>query len=96
MKHLRTIGLATILLGTAAGSAAAQTSPSAPVTDLNAKPGTLSDKLSGTGGVIKPTGNVDPEMHKPAPQTGTTPVIKPGTVAPQSGNGTQDGKGGLD
>ena len=96
MRHLRKLSLATVLLGMAAGGAVAQTAPSAPVTDLDATPGTLSDKLSGTGGVIKPTGNVDPEMHKQAPQTGTTPVIKPGTVAPQSGNGTQDGKGGLD
>lgn len=95
MRHLRTTGLAMVLLGAAAGSASAQTAAPAPGTDLDAKPGTLSDKLNDSGGVIKPTGNVDPDMHKPTPQTGTTPVIKPGTVAPQSGNGTKDGKGGL-
>lgn len=51
-----------------------------PGTNLDTKPGTLSDKLSDTNGVIKPTGNVDPAMHVPAPQTGTMPVIKPGAV----------------
>ena len=96
MRHLRIAAIAAAFLGLAAGPAPAQKATPTPRTDLDSKPGTLSDKLSGTGGVIKPTGNVDPEMHKQAPQTGTTPVIKPGTVAPQSGNGTQDGKGGLD
>ncbi|MBE7219882.1 MAG: hypothetical protein INR64_15535 [Caulobacteraceae bacterium] len=54
----------------------------APKTDLGSRPGTLSDKLGATDGVIKPAGNVDPAMHKPTPQTGTMPVIKPGTVTP--------------
>lgn len=39
--------------------------------------GTLSDKLNATDGVIKPPENADPEIHKPTPDTGTTPVIPP-------------------
>jgi hypothetical protein len=38
---------------------------------------TLSDKLSQSGGVICPPGNVDPAMKAPTPQDGTTPVIPP-------------------
>ncbi|WP_237476912.1 hypothetical protein [Lichenibacterium dinghuense] len=88
MRPMRNAAFAAAFLGLAAGPASAQTAaPAAPATqaprtDLDAKPGTLSDKLSDTNGVIKPTGNVDPDMHKAAPQTGTMPVIKPGTVAP--------------
>ena len=52
----------------------------APRTNLDQKAGTLSDKLSETNGVIKPTGDVDPDMHVPSPQSGTTPVIKPGDI----------------
>ena len=66
-----------------------------PKTDLGSKPGTLSDKLGSTGGVIAPTGDIDPEMHKPTPQAGSMPVIKPGQIAPQSGGGTGVGQGGL-
>ncbi len=82
MRHLRIAAVAAALLGLAAGPASAQTATPAPKTDLDSKPGTLSDKLSDTNGVIKPTGDVDPDMHKAAPQTGSMPVIKPGTVAP--------------
>jgi hypothetical protein len=85
MTRLRHAALAAAFLGFAAGPAWAQaTAPAtpAPATNLDSKPGTLSDKLSDTNGVIKPTGNVDPEMHKAAPQAGTMPVIKPGAVAP--------------
>ncbi len=57
---------------------------SVPATTLDDKPGTLSEKLSNTNGVIQPKGDVDPAMHVPAPQVGTTPVIKPGAM----GNGT--------
>ncbi len=57
---------------------------SVPATNLDDKPGTLSQKLSDTDGVIQPKDNVDPNMHVPAPQTGTTPIIRPGTM----GNGT--------
>ena len=93
MQRFRHAALAATILGLAAGPVCAQTATPAPKTDLDAKPGTLSDKLSATGGVIKPTGNVDPDMHKAAPQTGTMPVLKPGQVPPQTGGG--EGKGGL-
>lgn len=48
----------------------------APKTDVQGA-GTLSDKLNASGGVIHPQGDVDPAMQKPAPATGTMPVIKP-------------------
>ena len=91
MRPMRNAALSAAFLALAAGPASAQTATPAappgsatpaPKTDLETKPGTLSDKLSDTNGVIKPTGNVDPDMHKAAPQTGAMPVIKPGTVAP--------------
>lgn len=82
MRHLRNAAVAAAFLGLAAGPASAQTAAPAPKTDLDSKPGTLSDKLSDTNGVIKPTGNVDPDMHKAAQQPGSMPVIKPGAVAP--------------
>lgn len=85
------VALAAAALALAGGVAAAQTSApapgAAPRTDLATKPGTLSDKLGATNGVIKPTGNVDPGMGKAAPSTGTTPVIRPGDVPPQTGKG---------
>lgn len=39
----------------------------------------LSSKLSKSDGVIKPKGNVDPDMHVPAPvpHPNSTPVIPP-------------------
>lgn len=52
----------------------------APHTNLDQQSGTLSDKLNDTNGVIAPTQPTDPGMQKPAPQTGTMPVIKPGDV----------------
>lgn len=93
MTMSRTATAALILVLATCGGASAQ-STETPKTNLDAQPGTLSDKLSQTGGVIKPTGNVDPEMHKSAPQTGSMPVVKPGQVPPQSGTGP-NGKGGL-
>lgn len=81
MKRVCTAAAAFLAL--AAGPAFAQTAtPAPPSTDLGSKPGTLSDKLSDTNGVVAPTQNVDPGIRKPAPQTGTMPVIKPGAVAP--------------
>ena len=85
MTHIRNAAFAAAFLGLAAGTASAQTAAPAnpaPSTNLDGKPGTLSDKLSDTNGVIKPSGNVDPDMHKATPQAGSMPVIKPGTVAP--------------
>ncbi len=58
------------------GAASAQSSDAAkPATDVGSQGGTLSEKLSSTGGVIHPTEQVDPKMQKPAPSTGNTPVI---------------------
>jgi hypothetical protein len=39
--------------------------------------GTLSEQLKDSEGVIKPPAGVDPEMHVPAPQTGSGVVIPP-------------------
>lgn len=44
--------------------------------------GTLSDKLEDSEGVIKPPAGVDPEMHVPAPQTGSGVVIPPPGSSP--------------
>lgn len=44
--------------------------------------GTLSDQLKKSEGVIKPPGGVDPEMHVPAPQTGSGVVIPPPGSSP--------------
>lgn len=82
MRHMRNAAIAAAFFGLAADPASAQTPPPAPKTDLDTRPGTLSDKLSDTNGVIRPTGDVDPDMHKSAPQAGSMPVIKPGTVTP--------------
>ena len=95
MRHMRYAAVLAAFLGLAAGPASAQSAAPAPKTDLGSKPGTLSDKLGSTGGVIAPTGDIDPEMHKAVPQTGSMPVIKPGQIAPQSGGGTGVGQGGL-
>jgi hypothetical protein len=48
-----------------------------PNTDLSNKSGTLSDKLTDANGVIHPQGAIDPLMEKPAPTTGSMPIIKP-------------------
>lgn len=39
--------------------------------------GTLSERLERTDGVIRPPANIDPGIVRPAPDTGTTPVIPP-------------------
>jgi hypothetical protein len=38
---------------------------------------TLSDKLEKSDGVITPPANMSPDIAVPAPDTGTTPVIRP-------------------
>ena len=101
MTRLGTLAASAALLGLASGAALAQaaapavgsnptipekTAPgTAPSTSLDQKSGTLSEKLGDTDGVIKPSGDVDPAMHKPAPDTGSTPVIKPGTKGTGTG-----------
>ena len=69
----------------ATAQAAAQGAPGqdAPQTDVQGS-GTLSSKLSNSGGVIHPQSDVDPGIHKPAPDAGASvmPVIPPpGTPA---------------
>lgn len=60
------------------GPALAQSSSAdQPQSDVSGKSGTLSDKLSDTGGVIHPRDSVDQKMSKPAPPTGTMSVIPP-------------------
>lgn len=85
MRSICHAALAAAVLGVAVIPVRAQTAvptTPAPSTDVGAKPGTLSDKLNDTNGVIKPTEDVDPAMHKATPQAGSMPVLKPGTVAP--------------
>lgn len=81
---------AIILLGAAfgfAGSAAAQTSATqapqkVPEAAGTAPSGSLSHKLSRSGGMIKPPNGVDPGMTKPAPAAGSHGLIirPPGTT----------------
>lgn len=80
MRLLRNAALAAAFAALAGAPAAAQ--QAAPPTNLDAKGGSLSEKLGETHGVIAPAGDVDPAMRKPAPPTGTMPVVKPGDVAP--------------
>lgn len=99
MTRTRTVAASAALLCLASGAAWAQAAAPAagsdatipekvaPPTDLNTKPGTLSDKLGQSNGVIKPSGDVDPAMPRGAPQTGNTPVLKPGAVPGQSDKG---------
>lgn len=51
------------------------------------EPCTLSNQLDETNGIIRPPAGVDPEMHVPPPDTGTTPVIPPEAVPPQPSDG---------
>lgn len=74
-------------LGSPAMAQSTQADPTAQTqTDVGSGNGTLSDKLSQTGGVIHPQQSVDPKMQKAAPATGTMPVIRP----PGSPGGSTD------
>jgi len=42
----------------------------------------LSDRLDRSGGVIRPPGNVDPEMHVPPPATGDKMPVVPAPGSP--------------
>lgn len=66
-----------------AGPASAQAGDpqAAPATDLSHQGGTLSDKLSGTDGVIHPQGGVDQGMQKTPPAESRMPVIPPAGAA---------------
>ena len=100
MNGLYTAALAvTLMVLVAPGAHAQATAPvagadaipreTAPATSLGSKSGSLSDKLGSTNGVITPQGDVDPAMHKPPPQAGNMPVLKPGEVPAQpSGKGS--------
>lgn len=45
--------------------------------ELAQAPDPLGEQLSESEGVIRPPKGVDPEIQKPTPDTGTTPVIPP-------------------
>jgi hypothetical protein len=49
----------------------------APNNDASSARGDLSEKLNRSNGVIHPDASVDQQMQKPAPDTGTMPVIPP-------------------
>ena len=73
---------ATVIAALAAAPALAQTKDSQTKDSQNSVQGSggnLSSKLSQSGGVIKPKGDVDPDMHvpAPAPHPNSTPVIPP-------------------
>jgi len=51
--------------------------PGSPTTGSDQSDSNLSDKLADSNGVICPPADVDPDMHKPAPGGGRTPVIPP-------------------
>jgi hypothetical protein len=74
----RLILTAALVIGCAATPAlAADNAQPAPKTDAQGN-GTLSDKLSTTGGVIHPSENVDPAIATAPPASGAkTPVIPP-------------------
>src|ERR1700739_1395289 len=54
----------------------AQSVSPSPNSSFAKQPGTLSDKLDASNGVIRPK-EVDPKIKKPAPSTGSTAVIPP-------------------
>jgi hypothetical protein len=54
----------------------AQSVSPSPNSSFAKQPGTLSDKLDASNGVIRPK-EVDPKIEKPAPSTGSTAVIPP-------------------
>ena len=68
------------ILGSVLGAApchAQQASQAPPPSDIGNRPGTLSEKLNETSGVIHPSGGVDPGMTAKPPATGTMPVVPP-------------------
>ena len=86
MKRIIIAGLVgASLSGPALAQSTATDPTSKPQTDVGSKGGTLSDKLSDTGGVIHPQESVDPKMQKQAPAAGNMPVIRPPA---SSGDGT--------
>lgn len=57
--------------------------------DTAAMPGgTLSEKLDQSNGVITPKSDVDPKIEKPAPSTGSMPVLTP-PAGPGSKSGVE-------
>jgi hypothetical protein len=62
-----------LVLATTSGAFAQATRPNS-CANASSPGQNLSDKLSGSAGVICPP-NVDPEMKAPTPPTGNTPVI---------------------
>jgi hypothetical protein len=52
--------------------------------DVKSKDKALSDKLAQSNGVICPPPHIDPDMKRPAPGGGVTPVIPPSDVTPHA------------
>jgi hypothetical protein len=71
--------LIALAMSASVASIRAQTNPTPPPKSSIEGPGTLSQKLNETNGVIRPEGNVDPGIRKPAPvpDPHSTPVIPP-------------------
>ena len=71
--------LATPALAQPAGSGADVTKQPAPSTVQGGETGSLSSKLSKSGGVIQPSGDVDPgiKTQPPVANPGSTPVVPP-------------------
>lgn len=72
---MRTALIVWLCASWACAASAADTNPGqmAPPTDVQGA-GSLSDKLSQTGGVIHPQQNSDPGISKPVPPSGSTPM----------------------
>ncbi len=84
-------GRIAIIAGVLAAASAAQAqtqapSQGAPSTIQGDRSDNLSGKLSQSGGVIKPTGNVDPRIQTgaPTPRPNTMPVIPPSATGGQN------------
>lgn len=79
------VAFATVALAqnSVAQTAAPQDAPS---TVQNGRSDNLSNKLNATDGVIKPTHDIDPGMHAPAPvaQPNSMPVIPPSATGGQN------------
>ena len=76
-------GAMALSTGAFAQTAAPQDAPSSV---QNGRSDSLSSKLNASGGVIKPTGDVDPGMQTPAPvaRPNSTPVIPPSATGGQN------------
>ena len=79
-------GLGAVVLSHGAVAQTTAAPQDAPSTVQNGRSDSLSSKLNATGGVIKPTQDIDPGMHAPAPvaQPNSMPVIPPSATGGQN------------